>query len=169
MTTMKPCPKCHSTEHLRIEIIDDHLSASRSVKVGCTECHTFTQIDYVLTGPFANERWNEHCDDWGGVSIMSERTCANCNGRVCTVDGLIVGSHGAACEYYRVRRAGGGKADMDIRCPNCGEQIDRINKGNVFVCEKGKPLMREVRYYCRHCDSTVIFLKKCEPEGVDHD
>lgn len=81
MTTMKPCPKCHSTEHLRIEITDGHSSASRSVKAECTECHTFTQIDYVLTGPFANERrpgdaqlvsdvierWNGHCDDWGGV------------------------------------------------------------------------------------------------------
>lgn len=78
---MKPCPKCHSTEHLRIEIIDDHLTASRSVEVGCTECHTFVQIDYVLTGPFANEhrpddvqltregieQWNEHCDDWEGI------------------------------------------------------------------------------------------------------
>lgn len=81
MTTMKPCPKCHSTEHLHIEIIDDHLTASRSVKVGCTECHTFAQIDYVLTGPCANEcrpdvvqltregieRWNEHCDYWEGI------------------------------------------------------------------------------------------------------
>lgn len=47
--------------------------------------------------------------------------------------------------------------------------IERIDKGNVFVCEKGKPLMREVRYYCRRCDSTVIFLKKCEPEGVGDD
>lgn len=60
-----------------------------------------------------------------------------------------------------------------IKCPNCGGQIDfhagHINNGRVFVCEKGKPLMREVRYYCRHCDSTVIFLKKCEPKGVDHD
>lgn len=65
--------------------------------------------------------------------------------------------------------------NRDLRkcCPNCGERIDfhagHINKGNVFVCEKGKPLMREVRYYCRHCDSTVIFLKKCEPKGVCHD
>ena len=103
---------------------------------------------------------------------MTERTCAtcaNCNGRVCTVDGLIVGSHDAACEYYSVRRAGGGKADMGIKCPNCGGQIDRIDKGNVFICEKGKPLMREVRYYRRRCDSTVIFLKKCEPEGVGND
>ena len=107
---------------------------------------------------------------------MSERTCAtcaNCNGSVCTVDGFIVGSSEAACEYYRAKRVGGGKADMGIRCPNCGEQIDfhagHINNGRVFVCEKGKPLMREVRYYCRHCDSTVIFLKKCEPKGVDHD
>lgn len=60
-----------------------------------------------------------------------------------------------------------------VKCPNCDGQIDfhagHINKGNVFVCEKGKPLMREVRYYCRHCDSTIIFLKKCEPEGVGHD
>lgn len=53
-------------------------------------------------------------------------------------------------------------------CPNCGEQIDlhagHINNGRVFVCEKGKPLMREVKYYCGNCNSTVIFLKKCEPE-----
>lgn len=81
MTTMKPCPKCHSTEHLRIEIIDDHSSASISVKAWCAECNTFAQIDYVRTGPFANERrhddaqltregierWNEHCDDWEGL------------------------------------------------------------------------------------------------------
>lgn len=81
MTTMKPCPKCHSTEHLHIEITDDHSSASRSVKAWCTECNTFAQIDYVLTGPFANEhrpgdaqlvrevieRWNGHCDGWEGV------------------------------------------------------------------------------------------------------
>ena len=81
MTTMKPCPKCHSTEHLRIDIIDDNLTASRSIKAWCAECNTFVQIDYVLTGPFANERrpgdvqlvrevigrWNEHCDDWEGV------------------------------------------------------------------------------------------------------
>ena len=58
---------------------------------------------------------------------------------------------------------------MSIRCPNCGGQIGRINKGNVFVCEKGKPLMREVRYYCRRCDSTIIFPKRCEQEGVCND
>lgn len=77
MTTMKPCPKCHSTEHLRIEINDDNLTASRSVKAGCTECHTFVQIDYAFTRQCADEcrpsdiqltrevieRWNEHCDD----------------------------------------------------------------------------------------------------------
>lgn len=92
---MKPCPKCHSTEHTHVEVIDDHPTATRSVKVGCTEC------------------------------------------------------------------------------PNCGEQIDfhagHIDNGRVFVCEKGRPLMREVRYHCRHCDSTVIFLKKCEPKGVGCD
>lgn len=60
-----------------------------------------------------------------------------------------------------------------VTCPNCGKQIDfhagHIDNGRVFVCEKGKPLMREVGYHCRHCDSTIIFLKKCEPEGVGHD
>ena len=107
---------------------------------------------------------------------MSERTCAtcaNCNGSVCTVDGFTMGSSEAACEYYRAKRVGGGKADMGIRCPDCGGQIDfhagHIDNGRVFVCEKGRPPMREVRYYCRHCDSTVIFPKKCEPKGVDHD
>lgn len=62
---------------------------------------------------------------------------------------------------------------IDIKCPNCGRQIDphsgHINNGRVCICEKGKPLKREVRYYCRHCDSTIIFLKKCEPEGVGND
>lgn len=81
MTTMKPCPKCHSTEHLHIEIIDDNLTTGRSVKVGCMECHTFAQIGYVSTGSFADERrpdgvqstregierWNGHCDDWEGI------------------------------------------------------------------------------------------------------
>ena len=79
--TMKPCRKCHSTGHPRIGIIDDHSSAGRSVKAECTECHTFVQIDYVPTGPFADERrpgdaqsvreaierWNGHCDDCGVV------------------------------------------------------------------------------------------------------
>ena len=62
---------------------------------------------------------------------------------------------------------------MDIECPNCGGQVDphagRIDDGRVFVCEKGRPPMREARYHCRHCGSTVILLKKCEPEGVGHD
>lgn len=103
---------------------------------------------------------------------MNDKTCATCakrNRRICTIDCRIVGHYEAACEYYSVGRTDGGKADMGIRCPDCGGRIDRINKGDVFVCEKGKPLMREVRYYCRHCNSTVIFLKKCEPEGVGHD
>ena len=103
---------------------------------------------------------------------MTERTCTTCakyNGGACTVDGFTMGSHDAACDYHCAKRTGGGKADMGIECPNCGGQIDRIDKGSVFVCEKGRPPMREVRYYCRHCDSTAIFPKKCEPEGVDHD
>lgn len=57
---------------------------------------------------------------------------------------------------------------MPIKCPNCGGQIDphagHIDDGRVFVCEKGKPLMREVKYRCGRCDSVVIFIKKCEPE-----
>lgn len=58
-------------------------------------------------------------------------------------------------------------------CPNCGRQIDphggHIPNGRVFVCEKGRPLMREAKYRCPHCDSTIIFLEKCEPEGVGND
>lgn len=107
---------------------------------------------------------------------MSERTCAACANYwrgVCKIDGFIMGSSEAVCERYRAKRADGGDAHAGIKCPNCGGRIDfhagHINNGRVFVCEKGKPLMREVRYYCRHCDSTVIFLKKCEPKGVDHD
>jgi hypothetical protein len=78
---MKPCPKCHSAEHPHIETIDDHSTASRSAEAGCTECRTFAQIDYVFTGPSADEcrpddvqstrevieRWNEHRDDWEGI------------------------------------------------------------------------------------------------------
>ena len=81
MTTMKPCPKCHSTGHLRTDITDDYPSAGRSVKAWCTECNAFVQVDYAPTGPFANEcrpgdvqsvrevieRWNGHCDGWEGV------------------------------------------------------------------------------------------------------
>lgn len=103
---------------------------------------------------------------------MTERTCETCanrNAGVCTVDGFIMGSYDAACEYYRAKRVDGDKADMGIRCPNCGERIDRINNGHLFVCEKGKPLMREIRCYCRRCDSTIIFLKTCEPKEVNHD
>lgn len=100
--------------------------------------------------------------------------CANCDGSVCTVDGLpVVTGETAVCGCYRAKRAGGGKAGMGIECPNCGGQIDfhagHIDNGRVFVCEKGRPLMREVGYRCRHCDSTVIFIEKCEPKGVDHD
>lgn len=73
------------------------------------------------------------------------------------------------CDVYLTPPAGGGKADMGIKCPNCGGQAVCIDKGDVFVCEKGRPLMREARYHCRHCDSTAIFLRKCEPEGVGHD
>lgn len=62
---------------------------------------------------------------------------------------------------------------MNVKCPNCGRQIDRragyVNKGRVFICENGKPLMRKIIYYCRECYSTIIFLKKCEPEGADND
>lgn len=81
MTTMKPCYKCHSTDHLHIEIVDDYLYNTLSAKVTCTECNTFTQLDYVLTGPHADEyrpddvqltsevieRWNEHCNDMEGM------------------------------------------------------------------------------------------------------
>lgn len=103
---------------------------------------------------------------------MTGKTCAACadrDGRACTVDGSIMGSHDAARECHGVGRAGGGRADMGIECPNCGGRIDRIDKGDAFVCEKGGPPMREVGYHCRRCDSTVIFLKKCEPEGVGDD
>lgn len=62
---------------------------------------------------------------------------------------------------------------IDVKCPNCDRQIDphsgHIPNGRVFVCEKGKPLMREIEYYCENCDSTIIILKKCEPEGVGDD
>lgn len=65
------------------------------------------------------------------------------------------------------------KADMGIRCPGCGGQVDfhagHIDCGRVFVCEKGRPPMREARYRCRYCGSTVIFLERCEPGGADHD
>lgn len=81
-----------------------------------------------------------------------------------------MGGPEAACGRHRARRADGEDARAGIKCPNCGGRIDfhagHAPNGSVFVCEKGKPLMREVKYYCGNCDSTVIFLKKCEPEGA---
>lgn len=82
--------------------------------------------------------------------------------REATAIGHTPDSDGAMCR----RIDNDGRAS--IECPYCSGQIDRIDNGRVLVCEKGKPLMREARYHCRHCDSTVIFLKKCEPKEVDH-
>lgn len=60
---------------------------------------------------------------------------------------------------------------MNIKCPNCGKQIgfyvDYINNGRVFIYEEGKPLVRKIKYYCRNCASTIIFIKKCEPEWTE--
>lgn len=80
MTTMKPCPKCHSTEHLHIGITDDYVNDMLSAKVTCTECSISAQRDYVFTWSFAENRpddvqltrevikqWNEQCDDWEGM------------------------------------------------------------------------------------------------------
>ena len=216
MTTMKPCPKCHSTEHLHIEIIDDNLTASRSVKAGCTECHTFAQIDYVFTGPLANEcRPDDVQLTRDGMSIAttgkeylimseiklkpilspsielwkSDSPAAKTTNAI--VANVMAGFKESLVPVVRgVKReatAIGYTPDSDsvmcrridndghasIECPNCGGQIDfhagHIDNGRVFVCKKGKPLMREVRYHCPHCDSTIIFIEKCEPKGVDHD
>lgn len=81
MTIMKPCPKCHSTKHLHIEMFDDYRTLNRSAKAECTECNIFAQVDYVFMGTSADEyipdavqltrevieRWNECCDDWEGI------------------------------------------------------------------------------------------------------
>ena len=68
-----------------------------------------------------------------------------------------------------MRRRVGDDGRASIECPNCGGLIDfhagHIGNGRVLVCEEGRPLMREIRYRCRHCDSTVVFLRRCEPEG----
>lgn len=60
---------------------------------------------------------------------------------------------------------------MNIKCPNCGKQIgfhvDHINDGRVFIYEEGKPLVRKTKYYCRNCGSTIIFIKKCDPEWAE--
>lgn len=45
-------------------------------------------------------------------------------------------------------------------------ELPKDAEGRVFVCEKGKLLMREIKYYY---DSAIIFFKKCEPEGVGND
>lgn len=80
MTTMKPCPKCHSAEHLRIEIAANHLNHILSAKVTCTECNVFAQRDYMPTPSGMPchpsdvqvtreviKQWNEMCDDWDGI------------------------------------------------------------------------------------------------------
>ena len=62
---------------------------------------------------------------------------------------------------------------IDVECPNCGRRIDphagHIPDGRVFICEKGRPLAREVKYHCDNCDSVIIFIEKCEPDVTDHD
>lgn len=78
---LKPCPRCHSTEHLHIEIVDDCLPDELSAKVCCTECHISAQRHYIFNGTTDDERpsdvqltrevieqWNETCDDWEGMS-----------------------------------------------------------------------------------------------------
>lgn len=81
MTTMKPCPRCHSTEHLHIEIVDDCLPDELSAKACCTECRIFAQRHYILNGTTDDGRpsdvqltreviaqWNEDCDGfWKGL------------------------------------------------------------------------------------------------------
>lgn len=81
MMTMKPCPKCHSTEHLHIEINYDRLNGNLSAKVACTECHIEATREYVTTELWAKERWlsnwrlteevikdwNEQCNDLEGM------------------------------------------------------------------------------------------------------
>ena len=47
---LKPCPGCHSTEHLHIEIADDCLPDELSAKVCCTECHIFAQRHHIVDG-----------------------------------------------------------------------------------------------------------------------
>jgi hypothetical protein len=72
---LKPCPRCHSTEHLHIEVVDDYLLDELSAKVCCTECHIFAQRHYIFNGATDDERpsdvqltreaiaqWNEDCD-----------------------------------------------------------------------------------------------------------
>ena len=186
MMAMRPCRKCHSTGHLRVGATDGRSSAGRSVEAECTGCRTSVRIGYAPTGPFADgrrpgdaqsvreavERRNGHRGGCGAVSTMGEGTCAACadrDGGVRTADGPIAGGDGTACGYRRARRIGGGRADMGVKCPNCGGRTDRVDKGDVFVCGKGRPPMREAGYHCRRCDSTVIFLGKCEPEGVGDD
>ena len=83
---------------------------------------------------------------------MSEAACAGYDGGACTAGGPIAGETG-----------------MGIQCPNCGGQACRTDKGDVFVCEKGRPLMREARCRCRRCGSTVILIERCEPKGAGHD
>nr|UVY18062.1 MAG: Restriction alleviation protein Lar [Bacteriophage sp.] len=72
---LKPCPICHSTEHLHIEIVDDCLPGELSAKVCCTECRIFAQRHYIFNGATDGGRpsdvqlareavaqWNEDCD-----------------------------------------------------------------------------------------------------------
>ena len=56
MTTMKPCQKCHSTEHLHIEIVDDYLTDTLSAKVICKKCNLSSQRHYVFNGMTDDER-----------------------------------------------------------------------------------------------------------------
>lgn len=72
---LKPCPRCHSTEHLHIEIVDDCLPDELSAKVCCAECRIFAQRHHIVNGTTDDGRpgdvqstgeaiaqWNENCD-----------------------------------------------------------------------------------------------------------
>lgn len=90
---------------------------------------------------------------------MSERTCAtcaNCNGRVCTVDGLIVGSHDAACEYYRgetrdyvPERTCHMEPDETASHAMCGPAV------RCDACGAAVPAVGTLRY-CPNCGAKVV-------------
>lgn len=103
MTTMKPCPKCHSTEHLHIGINEDYLNRTLSAIVICKECNIYAQRDHVLTGPLARLRLRYN-------------------------QGRAPGGLGDGRAHARVRGlAGRGRMEAATRSGRPGESFERVS------------------------------------------
>ena len=154
-----------------IYMTDFHTNGSRAGqwRVATDTCGKFDPGLMYLTPPDSREQLEEDSTAFDGGQTYGPCHYFHELGD----DRMPCPARDDACEYHRAKRVGGGEADMGIRCPDCGGQVDshagHIDDGRVSVCGKGRPPTREAGYRCGNCDSTAISIEKCEPKGVDHD